>query len=424
MRCLLIVSVLIIILPAYALKEEKEIKVAIYFSGVKRYAEEIKDAIYYSWIENGVKYRISPEIITREDVIEGRLSSYDVFIIPGVARPYLDAVDARWRNEVRKFVSMGGGYVGICGGANLASVGFDDIDVNSFLNPFLLKIANVYVNDEQYEEWQYLWRSNWRYGGVPLKIYINLSENPIFSGFYGTERSIRYWGGPGMREANFKDEKFGEVVPLAIYAEEPMEVAPLHYWIWRGEWVPYKNITTDIKGEYAAIATTYGKGKVVLFGPHPERETFFDGYVEEFPVRENLSPFTWFIYNWVSNNSSGVSYNWWILRRAIAWAANSEIPPASETAVVIEEPRYGIYVDGRKIIYSQNTVVVGGSKILCKAINVSESILYLDNEIIYKGNGDIYFNFNFPEGFHILKATGKNEKEEVENEVLVFALKD
>jgi len=243
MRCLLILSVLILILPSYAIKEEKEIKVAIYFSGVKRYAEEIKDAISYSW----GRHKISAEIITREDVINGMLSSYDVFIIPGSARPYADAMDARWRDEVRKFVEGGGGYAGICGGANLASVGFSGIDVNNFLNPFLLRIANVYVNDEQYEEWQYLWRSNWRYGGVPLKIYINLSENPIFSGFYGMERSIRYWGGPGMRKANFKDEKFGEVIPLAIYAEEPMEVAPLHYWIWKGKWVPYKNITTDIK---------------------------------------------------------------------------------------------------------------------------------------------------------------------------------
>ncbi|MEM1513977.1 MAG: BPL-N domain-containing protein [Candidatus Thermoplasmatota archaeon] len=418
-RYLATLSFLILIIPNNIL-EEKEIKVAIYFSGVKRYAEEIKDAIEYSWSENGKKYKISSQIIGREDILNGKLSQYDVFVIPGSARPYLDAIDARWRNEVKKFVEEGGGYVGICGGANLASVGFDGADINNFLNPFLLRIANVYVNDEQYEEWQYLWRSNWRYGGIPLKVYINFSDNPIFSGFYGTERSIRYWGGPGMREANFKDEKFGEIVPLATFAEEPMEVAPLHYWLWKGEWIPYKNITTDIKGQYAAIATTYGKGKVVLFSPHPERETFFDGYVEEFPVRENLSPFTWFIYNWVSNNSSGISYNWWILRRAIAWAGNLEVPPASETAIFIEEPRYGIYFNGRKIIYSQNTVIIGYSNIFCHSVNTSENTIYLDDEIIYKGSGDIYLKFDFSAGFHKLKAIGKNEKEEVRNEVLIL----
>ncbi|MBC7081313.1 MAG: hypothetical protein H5T44_03620 [Thermoplasmatales archaeon] len=422
MRCLiaqcLIISMLFIILANG--DEENEINVAIYFSGVKRYAEEIKDAIEYSWIHSGEKYKISSEIITRKDVINGKLSQYDVLVIPGIARPYLDAIDARWRNEVRKFVENGGGYIGICGGANLASVGFDGMDINIVLNPFLLKIANVYVNDEQYEEWQYLWRSNWRYGGVPLKIYINFSENPIFSGFYGEERSIRYWGGPGMYEANLKDEKFGKIVPLATYIEEPMEVAPLHYWRWAGGWIPYKNITTDIKGQYAVISTTYGKGKVVLFGPHPERETFFDGYVEEFPVHEKLSPFTWFIYNWVSNNSSEISYNWWILRRAVAWAGNFEISPASNTCIIIEEPRYGIYLNGRKIVYSQNTIVIGASNIFCKAINTSENILYLDDEIIYKGIGDIRLTINFPQGIHILKAIGKNEKEEVKNEVIVL----
>ncbi|MEM2509080.1 MAG: hypothetical protein QW673_02660, partial [Candidatus Thermoplasmatota archaeon] len=63
-RYLATLSFLILIIPNNIL-EEKEIKVAIYFSGVKRYAEEIKDAIEYSWSENGKKYKISSQIIGR-----------------------------------------------------------------------------------------------------------------------------------------------------------------------------------------------------------------------------------------------------------------------------------------------------------------------------------------------------------------------
>ena len=111
---------------------------------------------------------------------------------------------------------------------------------------------------------------------------------------YGSYRSTRYGGGPGMYFAGSNDGKCGEVVPLAVYAEEPMEVAPIHHWKWDRGWKIASNITTDIKGQYAAIATTYGEGRVILFGPHPEKKTFFGGHIEEFPVRKNTR-FTWFI---------------------------------------------------------------------------------------------------------------------------------
>ncbi|KAA0000073.1 MAG: hypothetical protein FE047_02570 [Thermoplasmata archaeon] len=422
MRAILLCVILFSLSVNIPAERKMEIKVAIYFSNVKRFAEEIRDAIDYSWIKKGVKYVISAEIIGREDVKKGKLNSYDVFVIPGSARPYTDAMNKKWREEVIKFVENGGGYIGICGGANLASVGFDE-GGNKALNPFLLKIANVYVNDEQYEEWQYLWKSNWRHGGPPIKLSILHTNNPIFEGFYGEQRSIRYWGGPGMYEAKEENEKFGEIIPLAIYAEEPMEVAPLHYWRWDGKWIPYRNVTTDIKGQYAIVATTYGKGRIVLFGPHPERETFFDGHIEEFPVRPEFSPFTWFIYNWVSDNKSTISYNWWILRRSIAWTVGIAMPPASETAVHIEEPRYGIYVEGRKILYSQSAIVIGKTNIIGKAINIRESYLYVDNHLLYTGKGDIQLSTSFNPGKHVVSMVGRSEGEEVKNEISIFVLK-
>ena len=85
----------------------------------------------------------------------------------------------------------------------------------------------------------------------------------------------------------------------------------------------------ELKGEYAAIATTYGKGRIVLFGPHPEKKTFFGGHIEEFPVRKNTR-FTWFIYNWSDGIPSDENYNWWMLRRSVAWTAHCPVPHKNE----------------------------------------------------------------------------------------------
>ena len=302
--------------PVVNVSKEHEIQIAIYVSTIKQYTEEIEEILHYEWKHNDTTYRFKSNVINNIEIIKGELENFDMLIIPGSGNP-------AWKNAVQSFVERGGGYLGICGGANLASMGFNEsYSFNSLLDAATLSIANIYVNNEQSEEWQYLWRSNWRYGGLPINLSIKKNNIPIFSELYGLQRSIRYWGGPGMYNANIEDERFGAVIPLALYNEEPMDIAPLHYWTWHGkEAIPLKNVTTNINGTYAGITTTFGKGRIVLFGPHPERNTFFDGYVKEFPVRPQLSPFTWFIYEWVSENSSTKSYNWWMIRRSVAWIA-------------------------------------------------------------------------------------------------------
>ena len=318
--------------PSAAGMDIREVRVAIYTSVIEDYVIEVEQALDYAWEENGTYYKISSSIIGREQV-NGRETpslngdAFDVLIIPGSGRPYVDAADPWWRSAVRDFVADGGGYVGICGGANIASMGFrENWSINAVLNLSTLGIANVYVNDNQREEWQYLWKSNWEEGMPPIDVAIARSDNPIFAGFFGERRSMRYGGGPGMYPTTVPCEECGKVTPLAVYAEEPMEVAPLHFWRWRNGWEIMATISTDVKGQYAAVATSYGKGNVVLFGPHPEKPIWFGGHVEEFPVRPNAGPFTWFIYNWSNATLSLPSYNWWMLRRAVAWAADASLP--------------------------------------------------------------------------------------------------
>jgi len=346
MMCVAIFVLLLAGMPAFGItccrenQDFVEIRVAVYDSVLKNISREAKDAVEYSWEDNGTKYEIVTSVINKSDLVRKHVlteGNFDVLLMPGSGRPYFDAYDLRWRKEVKKFVEDGGGYVGICGGANLASMGFNEkLSINNVLGMSTLGIANVYVNDQQGEEWQYLWKSNWKYGLPPINVYIPDSGNPITGNFYDSYRNIRYGGGPGMYPAGVKNDKCGDIVPLAIYAEEPMEAAPIHRWKWDGGgWKIAANITTDIKGEYAAIATTYGNGRVVLFGPHPEKKTFFGGHIEEFPVRKNTR-FTWFIYNWSDGISSNRDYNWWMLQRSVAWTACCPVPHENKEGEEVE----------------------------------------------------------------------------------------
>jgi len=305
-------------------ENDVHIYVAVYDSVIKDYSMEAIHPLNYTWSSGGYMYHLHPVIITRGDIMKRDTllaqDNFDVFVIPGSGRPYIDALHPQWRNHIRNFVDQGGGFLGICGGANIASRGFQEKKgLNRILNYSVLGIANIYVNNQQNEEWMYLWKANWQHGLPPIHISLLTNENSIFQGVMEDIRNIRYGGGPGMYAAPETNEKHGPVIPLAIYAEEPMTIAPLHYWTWDQGWRIQENITTDIKGQYAVIATSYGKGRIALFGSHPEKKTFFGGYITEFPVRPNMGPFTWHIYNWSDGVPSSEDYNWWMIQQAAAW---------------------------------------------------------------------------------------------------------
>jgi len=121
-----------------AIKEVVEIKVAI-LNGIlfTEAADQIKDILINGgdWITDTHHYTFSVDIVTAGDVCgafggilrTGSTNNYDLFIIPGIAEPYLfcapDFDVTNWRSNIQSFVSNGGGYLGICGGAVAASSG-------------------------------------------------------------------------------------------------------------------------------------------------------------------------------------------------------------------------------------------------------------------------------------------------------------
>jgi len=236
---LLVVIASIILIPSFQPSESKTqktvyINVAVYPSIVPA-IKVLEYALQYGWTAGSSHYQFNvSEISMREATGRGakplNTENYDVFVIGASARQYIHGIDSRWKNNVKQFVAGGGGYVGICGGANEASQGMLNPSsiIDRIIDAGVLGIANVYVNDDQEQEWQYLYKSSGLEGGVPIAC--QLTDHPIVNVSPGNPRIIRYEGGPGMYLADKADPLLGEVVPIAVYAEEISEKAPIHFW--------------------------------------------------------------------------------------------------------------------------------------------------------------------------------------------------
>jgi len=88
----------------------------------------------------------------------------------------------------------------------------------------------------------------------------------------------------------------------------------------------------------------------------------------------------------------------------------------------IEEPKYGLYLNGRKVMYLQNTVIIGCFDLYAQIIDADVGIIKVDGKEIYKGKGDIFLNLNLPAGLHKISAIAKNEKEEAGNKISIIVL--
>jgi len=155
--------------------------------------------------------------------------------------------------------------------------------------------------------------------------------HPLFGGYPLGTRSLTYGGGPGMYPANASDPRLGNLVPLALFSEEPSNVAPLHYYFWnQSAWGIQQPITTDIQGQYAVISTRYNNSsRVILFSPHPEIPSLFDGHIKEY-LGVPIYGIPRFVYGWIGGHQTASDYNWWIIRRAAAWTAHlpaTHLPP-------------------------------------------------------------------------------------------------
>ena len=305
---------------ANAAPAAQTIHVALYDS-ISPSVRQLFQALNYTW-QGTQSYQLQVGLIGMRDVLTGSLSDYDVLVIGASGRQYFHSLLPAWRRAVIEFIENGGGYLGICGGANIVSRGIEHprAPFDLFINAASLDIVDVYLNDDQTEEWQYLWKDTGE-DHIPLMTGLD-GSHPVFRDYENDTRSIVYGGGPGMYPAGDAD-----VRPIATYLEEPMEVAPLHYYTWRG--TIKQPVVTDIKGQWAGVEASYGAGTLVLFGHHPEIPPMRNGSIQE-SFGTTIYGVPRYVYAWQDGEQLPEDYNWWIIRRSTAYVAGvpmDELPP-------------------------------------------------------------------------------------------------
>lgn len=173
--------------------------------------------------------------ITAEEIRGGKLADVDVLVHPGGSGSKQGkALGKSGRETVRQFVRDGGGYLGVCAGAYLAT--------NDYT--WSLNLIDAKVLD----------RRHWARGTGAVKLRLS----PVGTKFFqceGDELSLYYGQGPLLARREWDDPNVPDYESLAIFATEiAKKGAP------RGVMI----------GTSAAVRCNYGQGRVFCYSPHPE----------------------------------------------------------------------------------------------------------------------------------------------------------
>ncbi len=161
------------------------------------------------------------------------LGQFDVVVFPGgSASRQARAIGAAGREAVRRFVRNGGGYLGMCAGAYLASWGYR----------WSLGIVDLEVFD----------RAHWRRGEGEVAAELTDAGRRFFA-LARPRFEIRYANGPLLKPAG--------------RAEIPDATVLM---VFRGEIAEHGAPRGVMPGSAAAAAGLWGRGRVVVFSPHPE----------------------------------------------------------------------------------------------------------------------------------------------------------
>ncbi len=170
---------------------------------------------------------IAPRAVSAAQIRDGELRRFAVVIFPaGLASKQSLALGAVGLEAVREFVRAGGGYVGICAGAYLALAGRDHPRGDRLE---LLAAASI---------------DPWRRGGGTVTLIPTDAE--------GLPVTVDYESGPVMEAIERPD-----LPPPTVLA---------HYGASEGS-----VRRAGLEDKAAVLAARHGDGRVLLFGPHPER---------------------------------------------------------------------------------------------------------------------------------------------------------
>jgi glutamine amidotransferase-like uncharacterized protein/predicted deacylase len=172
--------------------------------------------------------RVSPA-----DIANGILAQFQLVIFSGGSGSgQSKSLGEAGRKEVRDYIRNGGGYIGICAGSYLACEGF-----SWGLNVLDAKTVS----------------NKWRRGRAIVKMELTPPGHNLL-GKLEHPTDIKYANGPILAPANSDD--IPDFQPLAFYRTEIAENdSP-------------KGVMVNSP---AVVSGSFGKGRVVCFGPHPEQ---------------------------------------------------------------------------------------------------------------------------------------------------------
>lgn len=195
------------------------LRVAVYkgVASCERCSNSVKSAIEKMGIKCQVDFVGPDEPI---DITDKTLSKYDIYVQPGGGQDISGAFNSigdERAEAIRNYVDRGGRYIGLCMGAYLAG--------GSFI---------ALIDDDP--------DSEVRRPGFPVK---NIKDASVIVDWLGKQENIFYQDGPYLLPKN-SDPK-------------------------------YKKIASYENGDLAIARYSYGRGLVILTGPHPEaNNAWFD----------------------------------------------------------------------------------------------------------------------------------------------------
>lgn len=232
-------------------------------------------------------------------------------------------------------------------------------------------------------------------GGIPLDFKI-CKDHPIFSDFKNDNIRIRWWGGPALIVPKNPDR---EIKVLAKYPTNELsknESTMINAWRYTGgihglffaflealkfikkEKAGLKNVflytyymagnwkqtNKKIELDYsnrpsitAEIFPNKNKGRILLCTSHPEDMIWWNGHIEHMK-NKNLNCLATGLYMWKDilplskTVRDELTYNWWMIRRFIAWAAkvpDDHLPPICKENITNKEKliiKENIFWDG------------------------------------------------------------------------------
>jgi len=178
---------------------------------------------------NGFSY----QVVRPAEIRSGILKNFDVLIMPGGSgSKQSKALQPEGRKAVRSFVKNGGGYVGICAGAYLATSHYK----------WSLGVINARVWDRQH----------WARGRETVKIGLTSAGQDVLA--RGPKQyKVSYHNGPLLVPDNQQNLPGYEVL-ARFETEVARNGAPAEAMV----------------GTHAIIRSKFGSGRVICFSPHPE----------------------------------------------------------------------------------------------------------------------------------------------------------